>query len=61
MIPGRELSRRTERYLEAFRWMLQTRIFEEKLTHLYRDGLITGGVYVGRRHEAVSTAGELFL
>ena len=45
-----------ERYLEAFRWMLQTRIFEEKLTSLYRGGMITGGVYVGRGQEAVSTA-----
>ena len=45
-----------ERYLEAFRWMLQTRIFEEKLTSLYRGGLITGGVYIGRGQEAVSTA-----
>ena len=50
-----------ERYLEAFRWMLQTRIFEEKLTSLYRGGLITGGVYVGRGQEAVSAACGLFL
>ncbi|HEX3816817.1 MAG TPA: thiamine pyrophosphate-dependent dehydrogenase E1 component subunit alpha [Chthoniobacterales bacterium] len=50
-----------ERYLEAFRWMLQTRILEEKLTSLYRGGMITGGVYVGRGQEAVSTACGLFL
>ncbi len=50
-----------KRYLEAFRWMLQTRIFEEKLTALYRGGQITGGVYVGRGQEAVSTACGLFL
>ncbi len=50
-----------QRYLEAFRWMLQTRILEEKLTSLYRGGLITGGVYVGRGQEAVSTACGLFL
>jgi pyruvate dehydrogenase E1 component alpha subunit/2-oxoisovalerate dehydrogenase E1 component alpha subunit len=49
------------RYLEAFRWMLQTRIFEEKLTSLYRGGLITGGVYVGRGQEAVSAACGMFL
>jgi len=49
------------RYLEAFRWMLQTRILEEKLTSLYRGGMITGGVYVGRGQEAVSTACGLFL
>ena len=50
-----------ERYLEAFRWMLQTRVFEEKLTSLYRGGMITGGVYIGRGQEAVSTACGLFL
>ncbi len=50
-----------ERYLEAFRWMLQTRVFEEKLTSLYRGGQITGGVYIGRGQEAVSTACGLFL
>ena len=50
-----------ERYLEAFRWMLQTRIFEDKLASLYRGGMITGGVYIGRGQEAVSTACGLFL
>lgn len=50
-----------ERYLEAFRWMLQTRIFEDKLSSLYRGGMITGGVYIGRGQEAVSTACGLFL
>ena len=50
-----------ERYLEAFRWMLQTRVLEEKLTSLYRGGMITGGVYVGRGQEAVSVACGLFL
>ncbi|MDQ3119068.1 MAG: thiamine pyrophosphate-dependent dehydrogenase E1 component subunit alpha [Verrucomicrobiota bacterium] len=50
-----------DRYLEAFRWMLQTRVFEEKLTSLYRGGQITGGVYIGRGQEAVSTACGLFL
>jgi pyruvate dehydrogenase E1 component alpha subunit/2-oxoisovalerate dehydrogenase E1 component alpha subunit len=50
-----------ERYLEGFRWMLQTRILEEKLASLYRGGLITGGVYVGRGQEAVSAACGMFL
>src|SRR3954467_71048 len=49
------------RYLEAFRWMLLTRIFEEKLASLYRGGLITGGVYLGKGQEAVSVACGLFL
>src|ERR1043166_1322158 len=50
-----------EKYLEAFRIMLQTRTFEEKLASLYRGGLITGGVYIGRGQEAVSVACGIFL
>src|SRR5882757_10707448 len=50
-----------ERYLEAYRWMLQTRILEDKLASLYRGGMITGGVYVGRGQEAVSAACGMFL
>src|SRR6266702_3177487 len=50
-----------ERFLEAFRWMLLSRTLEEKLVSLYRGGLITGGVYVGRGQEAVSVACGLFL
>jgi TPP-dependent pyruvate/acetoin dehydrogenase alpha subunit len=48
-------------YLEAFRWMLLARVFEEKLASLYRGGMISGGVYVGRGQEAVSVAGAIFL
>jgi TPP-dependent pyruvate/acetoin dehydrogenase alpha subunit len=50
-----------ERYLEAFRWMLQTRVLEDKLASLYRGGMITGGVYLGRGQEAVSAACGMFL
>lgn len=49
------------RYLEAYRWMLLTRVFEEKLASLYRGGMITGGVYLGKGQEAVSVACGLFL
>ena len=49
------------RYLDAFRVMLQTRIFEEKLGALYRGGMIVGGVYLGRGQEAVSAACGLSL
>ena len=49
------------RYLEAFRWMLQTRILEEKLASLYRGGMIVGGVYLGRGQEAISAACGMFL
>src|SRR5260370_23769341 len=45
-----------ERFLEAFRWMLLARTLEDKLVSLYRGGLITGGVYIGRGQEAVSVA-----
>src|SRR5437870_4596094 len=45
-----------EKYLEAFRWMLLARTFEEKLASMYRGGRITGGVYVGKGQEAVSGA-----
>ncbi len=50
-----------DRFLEAFRWMLLTRTLEEKLVSLYRDGLITGGVYIGKGQEAVSVASGLLL
>jgi acetoin:2,6-dichlorophenolindophenol oxidoreductase subunit alpha len=50
-----------ECFLEAFRWMLLTRTLEEKLVSLYRGGLITGGVYIGKGQEAVSVACGLFL
>src|SRR5437660_11971809 len=50
-----------ERFLEAYRWMLLTRTLEEKLVSLYRGGLITGGVYLGRGQEAVSAACGMFL
>jgi acetoin:2,6-dichlorophenolindophenol oxidoreductase subunit alpha len=50
-----------ERYLEAFRWMLLARVLEEKLASLYRGGMITGGVYLGRGQEAISAACGMFL
>ena len=50
-----------ERFLEAFRWMLLTRTLEEKLVSLYRGGLISGGVYIGKGQEAVSVACGLSL
>src|ERR1700681_1138858 len=50
-----------ERFLEAFRWMLLARTLEDKLASLYRGGLITGGVYIGKGQEAVSVACGMFL
>src|ERR1700746_3293769 len=50
-----------ERFLEAFACSLLARTLEDKLVSLYRGGLITGGVYIGRGQEAVSVACGLFL
>ena len=50
-----------ERYLEAYRWMLLARVLEDKLASLYRGGMITGGVYLGKGQEAVSVACGIFL
>jgi TPP-dependent pyruvate/acetoin dehydrogenase alpha subunit len=50
-----------DRFVEAFRWMLVARTLEEKLVSLYRGGLITGGVYIGKGQEAVSVACGMFL
>ena len=43
-------------YLEAFRWMLLARTFEEKLASLYRAGKIQGGVFLGTGQEALSAS-----
>src|SRR3954447_18165144 len=50
-----------DRSLEAYRWMLLARVLEDKLASLYRGGMITGGVYLGRGQEAVSAACGMFL
>src|SRR3954468_5921350 len=50
-----------ERSVEAYRWMLLARVLEDKLASLYRGGMITGGVYLGRGQEAVSAACGMFL
>jgi TPP-dependent pyruvate/acetoin dehydrogenase alpha subunit len=57
----RSTSKLHPRFVEAFRWMLLARILEDKLGSLYRGGLITGGVYLGRGQEAVSAACGMFL
>src|SRR3954452_22105854 len=50
-----------DRSLEAYRCMLLARVLEDKLASLYRGGMITGGVYLGRGQEAVSAACGMFL
>jgi len=43
-------------FIEAYRWMVLGRVFEDKIASLYRAGKIVGGVYLGRGQEAFSTA-----
>jgi len=43
-------------FVAGYRGMLVARIFEEKVSALYRAGKIVGGVYVGRGQEAFSYA-----
>ncbi len=43
-------------FVVAYRGMLTARLFEEKVSALYRGGKIVGGVYVGRGQEAFSYA-----
>lgn len=45
-----------ELIIETFRNMFLARIFEEKISALYRAGKIVGGVYVGTGQEAFSAA-----
>ena len=45
-----------EDFLQAFRWMLLARLFEERLASLYRGGKIHGGVFLGKGQEALSAS-----
>jgi pyruvate dehydrogenase E1 component alpha subunit/2-oxoisovalerate dehydrogenase E1 component alpha subunit len=46
----------SERYRQAYRWMLLARVAEERIANLYRGGKITGGVFLGKGQEAVSVS-----
>ena len=46
----------SERYRQAYRWMLLARLAEERIANLYRGGKITGGVFLGKGQEALSAA-----
>lgn len=43
-------------YLKAYRFMLLSRLLDEKLATLYRAGKIHGGVFLGRGQEALSVS-----
>ena len=47
-----DLSR--ERQLELYRWLQLNRLVEDRLTNLYRQGQVVGGLYSSRGQEAVS-------
>ncbi|MEC7224592.1 MAG: hypothetical protein VXW02_09995, partial [Verrucomicrobiota bacterium] len=46
----------SEMVLDAFRWMVLARTFEDKISSIYKAGKIVGGVYVGKGQEAFSSA-----
>jgi acetoin:2,6-dichlorophenolindophenol oxidoreductase subunit alpha len=48
-------------YAKAYRFMLLSRILDEKFASLYRAGKIHGGVFLGRGQEALSVATGLAL
>ncbi|MEM8954099.1 MAG: thiamine pyrophosphate-dependent dehydrogenase E1 component subunit alpha [Verrucomicrobiota bacterium] len=56
-----QLTNTRERFIRAFRWMLVTRLLEERLRSLYHAGRIVGGVYIGRGQEAFSTSSGVVL
>jgi len=43
-----------ERQLELYRWLKLNRMVEDRLTNLYRQGKVVGGLYSSRGQEAVS-------
>src|SRR5580658_5302127 len=45
-----------EQYVRAFRYMLLSRVLDEKMASLYRGGKIHGGVFLGRGQEALSVS-----
>ncbi len=45
-----------EKFLKAFRLMLQARLMDEKFASLYRTGKIHGGVFLSRGQEALSVS-----
>lgn len=43
-----------ERQLELYRWLELNRLVEDRLTNLYRQGKVVGGLYSSRGQEAIS-------
>lgn len=51
-----DTSAQREHYIQAFRWMVLSRVLDEKFANLYRGGKIFGGVFLGRGQEALSVS-----
>ena len=51
-----DTSAQREHYVQAFRWMVLSRVLDEKFANLYRGGKIFGGVFLGRGQEALSVS-----
>lgn len=47
--------------INAYKAMLMARSFDSKISSLYKAGKITGGVFLGRGHEAISAAGGVMV
>ncbi|MFO1475501.1 MAG: thiamine pyrophosphate-dependent dehydrogenase E1 component subunit alpha [Verrucomicrobiota bacterium] len=51
-----EVSSVRDAYVSAYRYMLLSRVLDEKFASLYRAGKIHGGVFMGRGQEALSVS-----
>lgn len=49
-----------ESAVKAYKAMLLARAFDTKISSLYKAGKITGGVYLGRGHEAIGRLAAAF-
>src|SRR5271168_826005 len=49
-------SSQREQYLNAYRFMVLSRVLDDKLASLYRGGKIHGGVFLGRGQEALAVS-----
>jgi len=50
-----------ERQLEAWRWLQLNRRVEDRLTNLYRQNKVVGGLYASRGQEAISVGSAMAL
>ena len=47
--------------INAYKAMLMARSFDNKISSLYKAGKITGGVFLGRGHEAIAASGGVMV